>query len=128
MTAFASVADYTARYGAPSDPDRCRVLLDDAGAFLEGELLRSGIEVDEDDELQGSNLKRISCRLVHDMAGSADVLGGGSQSSVTVGPFSNSWSFYNPTGAFKLLPSERKSLGIGGMRVGSVEPKVGEWR
>ena len=124
MTAFASVADYTARYGAPSDPDRCRVLLDDAGAFLEGELLRSGIEVDEDDELQESNLKRISCRLVSSMLDTADGMSGVSQSSMTAGPFTNSWTFSNPTGAFKLLQSERRSLGVGGVRAGSVAPLV----
>ena len=124
MTAFASVADYTARYGAPSDPDRCRVLLDDAGAFLEGELLRSGIAVDEDDELQESNLKRISCRLVSSMLDTADGMSGVSQSSMTAGPFTNSWTFSNPTGAFKLLQSERRSLGVGGVRAGSVAPLV----
>ena len=124
MTAFASVADYTARYGAPSDPDRCRVLLDDAGAFLEGELLRSGIEVDEDEELQESNLKRISCRLVSSMLDTADGMSGVSQSSMTAGPFTNSWTFSNPTGAFKLLQSERRSLGVGGVRAGSVAPLV----
>ena len=104
-----------------------RVLLEDAGDFLESELVRSHIEIDEDDELQASALKRISCRLAHDMAGAGEVMGGVSQSSVTVGPFSNSWSFANPTGAPKLLPSERKTLGIGGSRAGSVEPRVGEW-
>lgn len=125
MTAFAEVSDYESRYGTASDPTRIGVLLDDAGAYLESEIVRSGKSVDEGDELQAAALVRISCRLVHDMVGASQVMGGVSQSSVTVGPFSNSWSFANPTGAFKMLPSERKTLGIGGMRAGSVEPRIG---
>lgn len=124
--AFATTDDYEARYGAVSDTARLDILLDDAGAFLESELARYGKAVDESDELQAAALLRISCRLVHDMVDAATDMGGVSQSSITTGPFSGSWTFANPTGAFKLLKSERGTLGLGGVRVGSVEPKVAE--
>ena len=122
--AFATADDYEARYGTAADPDRLEVLLDDAAAFLELELKRRGKQVDPDDELQANALVRISCRLAHDLMDANTQLSGVSQARATVGPFSNSWSFVNPTGAYKLLKSERLSLGIGGGSVGSVAPRV----
>lgn len=124
MAAFASVEDYEARYGTVSDAERVSVLLGDAGDYIEYELARKGKSVDKENELQASALVRISCRLVHDMVGTGEVMPGVSQTSMTAGPFSGSWSFANPSGAFMLLRSERKTLGISGGRVGSVEPRV----
>lgn len=124
MAAFASLDDYTAWYKYPSDPERVETVLSGAGDFLESELLRCGRQVDDDDELQHSALVRISCRLAHDMCESPTDMAGVSQSSMTAGPFTGSWTFSNPTGAFQLLRSERKTLGIGGLRAGSVAPLV----
>lgn len=124
MGAFATVEDYVERYPGTVDIDRVETLLKDAGSFLESELRRSGKEVDDSDESQRNALVRISCRLVNSMMDVSDGMSGVSQSSMTAGPFSNSWTFANPTGAFKLLQSERKTLGVGGVRAGSVEPLI----
>ena len=124
MCAFATAEDYEARYGTVPEAARVAVLLEDAGVFLESELARSGKRVDGGDALQAAALKRISCRLAHDMLSASSDMSGVSQESMTAGPFSNSWTFVNPTGAFKLLPSERRTLGVGGVRAGSVAPLV----
>lgn len=124
MDAFATLDDYEARYGTAPDAARAKVMLQDASEFLASELARCGKSADASDELQVSALRRICCRLAN---GALDVPGdvaGVNQTSFTAGPFNQSFTFANPTGAFKLLQSERRTLGIGTVRAGSVAPKV----
>lgn len=119
MDSFATVQDYEDRYGDVEDTAQLGVLLSDASAYIAAQ---PGFEyADSTDpryEAQWANLTRITCALVHRTMLSADFIGMNSYSEGAVG-YSATVNFYNPSGDFKLLPSEEKTLGIGTARVGS---------
>ena len=126
MTPFATVADYEARYGEVADEDRLETALSDASLFVAAEMARAGVEVDPDDEAQAAALTYVTCLVVH-RTQSADAYAGFSSVSQGADGYSASASIYNPGGGFRLYAEERRMLGIGGSRIGSVAPLVDGW-
>lgn len=116
--AFAGVSDIEARWRPLSTDERSRagVLLEDASAILE-----SLVRVDEDDEGQADLLKAICCSMViRAMSATEADSYGATQMSMTAGPYSQSWTYGNPTGDLYLTRLEKKLLGIGVGRIGWV--------
>ena len=122
MEPFATVEDYEARYGEVDDDKRISTLLSDASAFVASQ---PGFAVREGDDLQAAALTVVTCSLVYrkvtagDYAGLSSVSQGG-------GGYTASVSVYNPSGDFFLTKQERRTLGIGGGRVGMTDPYGGD--
>ena len=123
MESFATTDDYAALYGDAFDEDRVETILAYSSAYVADEMARGRRSVDPDDEVQALNLKRIVCRLSHDMYKTSDECSGIRQMTSTVGSFTDSWTYNAAYGNMSLTRAERKSLGIYGMRAGSVKPR-----
>ena len=123
MEPFATVADYEARYGEVEDKKRLEALLADASLFLASQ---RGLVIDPDDGTQAALLTAVTCAMVHRsmMAGSYAGLSSISQGA---GGYTASVGVYNPSGDFYLTKGERRALGIGGARIGSVAPVIDGW-
>ena len=120
MEPFATVTDYTDRYGAVQDARRLSALLGDATAFI---ACQAGFAMREDTAFR-ANLVRVTCSVVNRSLRAGDWAGmqslsqsaGGQSASVTV---------YNPAGDFFLTKAERSALGISRGRVGATDPYGG---
>jgi len=120
--AYATVADLEARWHtlSASEQARAAVLLDDAAAILDA----LGT-YDETDETMVSNLKAVSCNMVIRAMGATDV--GLTQGSMTAGPYTQSWSYANPSGDMYLTKMDKRLLGISSGYIGSIRPQIG-WK
>lgn len=111
MEAFASVKDLESRWRNmdPSEESRAKVLLVDAAAIILAALDQAHIEINEEDEVQAANLVRVSCAMVQ----RAMAQGDGEQEHAWGGNL-----VMNPSGDLYLAKADRRSLGIGGARIG----------
>lgn len=127
MDAFATVSDLEARWRALDAGEKLRAetLLGDGAAALRSTLANAGIEINESDELQTANLKAVNCSMVQRAMSAQGDMYGVTQANMTAGPFSQSASFANATGDMYITKSERKKLGLGRMRIGSIRPMIG---
>ena len=119
--AYATYEDVEARWRQLSteEQDRCSILLGDAAAILD-----SFVKVDESDDSQAELLKVVSCDMViRAMSVAADTFGV-TQSSMTAGPYTQSWSYANPSGDLYLTKMEKRLLGIASGYIGSIEPSI----
>lgn len=129
---FATVADLEERWRPLTDTERpvAEVTLGDVTAYLMAQLGRAGVSVDPADPVQARNLTSVTCAVARRCLSqpfSGDESGGQySSSTVTAGVFSQTYQYANPTGDMYLTAGERRLLGIGRMRVGSVAPY--SWR
>ena len=123
MTPFATVADYEARYGEVEDEARVSALLQDATNIIASQ---PGFCDKDRDETWWGVLETVACAMVHRsmMAGSYAGLSSVSQGA---GGYTASVGVYNPGGDLYLTRNERKALGIGGARIGSVAPAIDGW-
>lgn len=120
--AYATVSDIEARWHTltPSESAKAATLLDDAAAILDTLAV-----FDSSDPDVAANLKIVSCNMViRAMSSSADTFGM-SQGSMTAGPYTQSWTFANPSGDMYLTKMEKRLLGITQGYIGSIRPKVG---
>ena len=115
MKAFATVDDLAA--GWP-DYDRSLdavsgTLLERASARLSALLDRHGVEIDEEDDVQATNLKSVTCNMVRRSLNgpSADGVASIAQG---IGSTNVSVSYRDPDGSFYLSRSDRELLGISG--------------
>lgn len=124
MTAFATLADYEARCGAVSEEDAAKVeaLLEDASAFMEGQFRRyMGRDYEEDvNSVFDANAKAVCVAMVSRAVLASGALAGVTQQSQTAGPYSESYTYANPTGDLYLGRSDLKRLGLAGTRIGSI--------
>ena len=120
MTPFATVADYEARYGKVDDEERISKLLQDATNIVASQ--PGFCDKDRDDTWWGV-LETVTCAVVHRsmMAGSYAGLSSVSQGA---GGYTASVGVYNPGGDLYLTRNEKRALGIGGARIGSVAPAI----
>lgn len=122
--AYATVDDLEARYGElPSEGSRTQasVLLDDAATYLDGV-----VDADPSDGHQADVLRMVSCAMVNRaMEAAGSEMYGISNASYTMGPFSQSATFANPSGDLYLTSGERQLLGVGGTRIGGIRPVIG---
>lgn len=118
--AFATVDDLVARWRRLDDEESARAstLLADAAAIIEAE----GVDASEPDEATAALLKMVSCEMVKRAMQASPAQPAATQGSVTVGPFSESFTYANPTGDLYLTKAEKRRLGIGGCRIGSIPP------
>ena len=123
MTPFATVADYEARYGKVDDEERISKLLQDATNIIASQ--PGFCDKNRDDTWWGV-LETVACAMVHRsmMAGSYAGLSSVSQGA---GGYTASVGVYNPGGDMFLTRNERRALGIGGARIGSVAPAIDGW-
>ena len=123
MTPFATVADYEARYGKVEDEERISKLLQDATNIIASQ---PGFCDKNRDETWWGVLETVACAMVHRsmMAGSYAGLSSVSQGA---GGYTASVGVYNPGGDLYLTRNERRALGIGGARIGSVAPAIDGW-
>lgn len=111
MEAFANVSDLESRWRKmdPAEKVRASALLKDAAAIILAALKQARIKVDSQDEVQAANLVRVSCAMVQ----RAMAQGDGEQQHAWGGNL-----VANPSGDLYLARSDRRSLGIGGARIG----------
>ena len=122
MEPFATVADYEVRYGEVEDEARVSALLQDATNIIENQ---PGFAMREDETWLGV-LETVTCAMVHRslMSGAYAGLSNVSQGA---GGYTASVAVYNPGGDMFLTRNEKRALGIGGARIGSVAPVIDGW-
>lgn len=116
--AYATIAQYEARYGDVTDEDLLQECLDDCTAVIQAELDRRGIDHADPSEQYADRLMRV-CRSMANRvmptsdAGTTDVPVGITAMTATAGPYSRTYSFASTYGTPKMLPPEMALLGIG---------------
>ena len=123
MTPFATVEDYETRYGVVEDETRVSALLQDATNIIASQ---PGFSTDGRDDTWWGVLETVTCAMVHRsmMSGSYAGLSNVSQGA---GGYTASVAVYNPGGDLYLTRNERRALGIGGARIGTVAPAIDGW-
>ena len=120
--AFATVSDIESRWRALTDDEETRAdaLIDDASAIL-----TCLVDVDPTDTQQAEALTTVCCNMViRAMSATAGDSFGVAQSSMAAGPYSQSWTYANPSGDMYLTKLERRLLGINGSYIGSIRPMM----
>lgn len=122
--AYATVEDVQARrLDELTDEEAAlaSVLLDDAAVLID-----SVAEIDPEDGQMLERARTVSCNMVNRaLAASASDAYGVSNASYTMGPFSQSATFSNPSGDLYLTATEKRMLGASGSRIGSIRAQVG---
>ena len=123
MTPFATVEDYEARYGEVDDEARVSALLQDATNIIASQ---PGFSTDGRDDTWWGVLETVTCAMVHRslMSGAYAGLSNVSQGA---GGYTASVAVYNPGGDLYLTRNERRVLGLGGGRIGTVAPAIDGW-
>ena len=120
--AFAEVSDIEARWRSLSDDEKSRagVLIEDASAMLS-----ALVDVDAADQQQAELLNTVCCNMViRAMAQSNMDTFGVSQSAITAGPYTQSFSYSNPSGDMYLTKLEKKLLKVSIGYIGSIRPMM----
>lgn len=124
---FATLDDLKARYSLEESDERLSVLLKDACNYVHalyishfGQEYTRGVCVSFD-----ANACAVVCSIVARALSAPADMYGITQTSETVGAFSQSYTLGSAAGDMYLTKSERQRLGIGGMRIGSIAPKGG---
>ena len=120
---YATVSDIEVRWRTLSATEQTKAaaLISDATAIIDS-LAGPAFECSEDwDE----KAKIVCCNMVIRAmsAGESDAFGV-SQTSMTAGPYSQSWSYANPCGDMYLTKLEKRMLGITSGYIGSIEPAI----
>ena len=123
MEPFATVEDYEVRYGEVEDEKRVSALLQDATNVIASQ---TGFAMREGDDTWLGVLETVTCAMVHRslMSGAYAGLSNVSQGA---GGYTASVAVYNPGGDLYLTRNEKRALGIGGARIGSVAPVIDGW-
>lgn len=120
--AFADVSDLESRWRELSTDEEARanVLLGDASAMLS-----ALVTVDNSDYEQSELLKMVCCDMViRAMSATASDSFGVSQTSMTAGPYTQSFSYSNPSGDMYLTKLEKRLLGITTSYIGTIRPMM----
>lgn len=128
---YASVEDYTKRFGPVDNEDLLKEVLMDSTRLITSELNNSGIPTDIEDEDESVIFKdRLMqvCRSVAHRALSQESSGfipaGVTQFSQAAGGYSESFTVGNPYRDVYLTKSEKRMLGIGFGGVASIRPMI----
>ena len=128
--AFATTAEYRAKYDTDMPDEALAVWLDDASDIMAGEMDAAGVDYSNPDETFEARL----CRVCRDMVrraigdGSNAALGvpfGAKQASMTAGGYSEQFTIDNPFGDLYLRAAERRALGIAASGFGISVPSFG---
>lgn len=119
--AFASVEDYTNRYGSVADEGMLLECLDDCSALMESEMDRRGVSYANPSYAMADRLMRVCRSMAYRIMpkqDATDVPVGATQMSVTAGSYTQSVTFGATYGTPKMLDADYRMLGIGGARIG----------
>lgn len=125
--AFATIAQYEARYGTVTDTLTLQECLDDATALISASLSGAGVDWTNAGDEYADCLMRVCRQVAHramESAPSEIAPWGVTQASQSAGGYSLSYSFGNPYGDIFITASEKRLLGIGGAHLYSVEPAI----
>lgn len=119
---FATVTDLEARWRALTGTERTQAetLLADASAFVAVELQRAGRS--PTDPLVAPLLVGVVCAMVKRSMQASQTAAGVTQYTQSATPYSESFTYANPTGELFMTRAEKKLLGIGGQRIRSLAP------
>lgn len=125
---FADVADIEARWRTLSDTEQARAeaKLTDASALISALLKKSGVAIDDSDDEQAEALRYVTCSMVirSMSAGEYDAFGVTNQTT-TAGPYSQTFTFSNPSGDMYLTRLEKSLLGINTSGyIGTIRPMM----
>lgn len=88
-------------------------------------MLSALVKVDSSDYEQSELLKMVCCDMViRAMSATAADAFGVSQTSMTAGPYTQSFSYSNPSGDMYLTKLEKRLLGISTGYIGSIRPMM----
>ena len=127
MDAYATLEDLQNRWRSLSadEQQRATTLLSDAAVKIALACKQSGVAIDAADELQGEALKSINCEMVKRAMMSPIDMPPMSSFAQTAGSYSESQTYVNPTGDLYMTLGEKKMLGIGTQKMGSIPPLIG---
>ena len=127
MDAYATLEDLQSRWRSLSadEQQRATTLLSDAAVKIALACKQSGIAIDAADELQSEALKSINCEMVKRAMMSPIDMPPMSSFAQTAGSYSESQTYVNPTGDLYMTLGEKKMLGIGTQKMGSITPIIG---
>ena len=127
MDAYATLEDLQSRWRLLSadEQQRATTLLSDAAVKIALACKQSGVAVDAADELQSEALKSINCEMVKRAMMSPIDMPPMSSFAQTAGSYSESQTYVNPTGDLYMTLGEKKMLGIGTQKMGSIPPLIG---
>ena len=127
MTAYATLEDLQSRWRLLSadEQQRATTLLSDAAVKIALACKQSGVAIDAADELQSEALKSINCEMVKRAMMSPIDMPPMSSFAQTAGSYSESQTYVNPTGDLYMTLGEKKMLGIGTQKMGSIPPLIG---
>ena len=121
---YASVADVEVRLNrtfGSGESDQCEALLVDATNMLD-----AMVDVDISDQTQRGLLKIVCANMVsRSLATATSESFGVGEATYTMGPFTQSLNFSNPSGDLYLTKGEKRMLGIGGSRGRVLMPAIG---
>lgn len=88
-------------------------------------MLSAQVDIDAANVEQMRLLEIVCCSMVIRAmsATEADSFGANSM-TMTAGPYTQSWSYSNPTGDMYITKSEKRLLGITSSYIGSIRPKM----
>lgn len=123
---FASVDDLQKRWRILTEDEQriAEVKLEDATVMIKALARNRGVAFNLDDDVTQGTLRSITCEMVKRSMLSSDNSAGVSGHSMTAGPFSENFTFSNPTGDLYLTASEKKQLGLSSMLIGSIRPEI----
>ena len=127
MDAYATLEDLQSRWRLLSadEQQRATTLLSDAAVKIALACKQSGVAIDAADELQSEALKSINCEMVKRAMMSPIDMPPMSSFAQTAGSYSESQTYVNPTGDLYMTLGEKKMLGIGTQKMGSIPPLIG---
>lgn len=127
MDAYATLEDLQSRWRLLSadEQQRATTLLSDAAVKIALACKQSGVAIDAADELQIEALKSINCEMVKRAMLSPIDMPPMSSFAQTAGSYSESQTYVNPTGDLYMTLGEKKMLGIGTQKMGSIPPLIG---
>lgn len=124
MEAFATLADYEARYGAVAEGDSARVeaLLEDASGMLLGAYIErySTAYAKGEHPIFDAAARAVTCAVVSRAYNVPLDMAGATQFSQAAGDYNASVTFANPTAELWLGKNDRRRLGLTGARIGSI--------
>ena len=118
MTAFATTAEYRAKYDTDMADAALAVWLADASDIMAAEMDRAGVDYSNPDQAFAARLCRVCRDIVRRAIGdgssaSMSIPFGSTQASMSAGGYSESFTIGNPYGDLYLKAAERRALGIG---------------
>lgn len=125
---FATIDDFVSRFRLLDEAEtkRANVLLGDASLIIATELEKYEIDYSNPEGLFAENLKRITCEMVKRVMLTDSNSPSVTSSTMSAGPYSQTFAYASPTSDLYLKESEKRALGISKSSVSFVSPWGGD--